>query len=219
MQTIRVQKLALRIPGIVRHACIDINEMQVIGGTFDLFFDYLIGIPDAIDDIPSADAWFDRDKCKRNVAELTAGAGYQLLEENEYFLGMAAVAEVIVAGIDDHRLRMEGGDETVEEPIAGGKCRAAKSEVDGFSVCEVLIERFPKADGRAAIKQQLGIVRQFRAFLFQPLNFVLVPDHSRGLDAVNILVRYASARSQLIDKVKLMKSTVASERNGIHEAG
>jgi hypothetical protein len=72
---------------------------------FYLFFDDLVGIADAVDDVPAADAGFDGDKGEGDIRRTGGGCGYQLLKKNKYFFGMAAVAEVVVAGVDDDGIR------------------------------------------------------------------------------------------------------------------
>ena|SRR5580692_11020587 len=101
--------------------------MEVVGFAFDLLFDDLVGIADAVDDVPAGDAGFDRDEGERDIAEVIAYLAHELFKEDEHFFRMAAVAEVVVAGVHDDRGGMEGGDEAIEEPHAGGEGRAAEA--------------------------------------------------------------------------------------------
>ena len=147
MKAVGVQEFAFGVPGVIGHFVIDVDEMQVAALAFDLFFDYLVAIADAVDDVPAADAGFDRDVSEGNVAELTAGARYELLKENKNFFGVSAVTQVVVARVDDDGIRVEGGDEAVEEPVAGGEGGPAEAQVDGFIVGEVIVEGLPEPDG------------------------------------------------------------------------
>src|SRR5579872_3768287 len=143
--------------------------MQVVCLAFDFFFDYLVAIADAVDDVPAADAGFDRDISEGDVAELAAGAGYELLKKNKNLFRVAAVTQVVVAGVDDDGIGMKVGDEAVEEPVAGGEGGAAESQVDGFKVGEVIVKSLPEPDGGTAVEKEFWIVRQFRPFFFQSL--------------------------------------------------
>ena len=177
MESIRIQEFSLGIAGIVGHPVIDIYKMEIVALLFYFFFDQLIGIPDAIDYIPAGDAGFDGNKGQGDVAELLAGAADQLLKENKHFLRMAAVAEVVIAGINDDGIRVIGGQEAVEEPIACGEGRAAEPKIDGLIARKVFIQALPEPDGGTAVEKQFGIVGQCRSFLFQSLDLVFVPDH------------------------------------------
>jgi len=85
--------------------------------------------------------------------------------------------EIVIAGIDDDGVGMKGGNEPVEEPVAGGECRAAEAEVDGMVAGEVCVQAFPEPDGGAAVKEQFRIVGQCCPFFFQSFDLVFVPDH------------------------------------------
>src|ERR1700755_611651 len=119
MEPVGVQELSFRIAGVVRHPVIDIYKIQVVGLSFYFVFDDLIGVANAIDDVPAADAGFDGNEGEGNVAELLAGAGDELLEKDEYLFRVTTVAEIVVAGVYDHLFGFEGSHETIEEPIAG----------------------------------------------------------------------------------------------------
>jgi len=153
MESVGVQEFSFRVAGIVGHPGINIYKMQVIGLFFYFLFDDLIGIADTIDDIPAADAGFDGDKGKGDIAELLAGAADQLLEENENLFGMAAVAEVVVAGVHDDGAGMEGGYQPVEKPVAGGERRSTEAQIYGLVAGEIFIQALPESDGRAAVKK------------------------------------------------------------------
>jgi len=181
MEPTGVQKFFFRIAGVIGHPGVDIYKMEIVGLFFYLLFDQFIGIADAVDDIPAGDARFDGDEGEGDITELAAGAVHQLLKKNEYLFGVTAVAQVVIAGIDDHRSGMKGGDEAIEEPVAGGEGRTAESKVDGLPGREVLEQPVPEADRRAAVKEQFWFVGQCRSFFFQSLDFAFVPDHRRGL--------------------------------------
>src|SRR5580698_11513092 len=104
--------------------------MQIVALPGNLFFDDLVGIADTVDDIPAGDAGFNGDEGQGDVAEVLTGAGHQLLKKNEYLFRVTAIAQVVVAGIDNDGIRMKGGDEAIEEPDARGKGRAAEAQVD-----------------------------------------------------------------------------------------
>lgn len=129
MQSIRVQEFSFRITGIIGHLIIDIYKMQVVALPCNFFFDDPIGVANAVHNIPAGDAGLDRDEGKGDIAEALAGAANELLEEDEYFFGMTSVSEIVVAGIDDDRCRLEGGQQPVEEPDAGCEGGAAESQI------------------------------------------------------------------------------------------
>ena len=158
MEPIGVQEFSFWIAGVVGHPVIDIDKMQVVGLPGDLFFDDLVGITDAVHDVPAGDAGFDGDEGKGDVAEALAGAGDQLLKKDKYFFRMTAVPQVVVSGVDDHRFRMKGGNETVKKPVARRQGRSAEAEVDGFPVSKVLVQAFPEPDGGTAVKKQFGFL-------------------------------------------------------------
>jgi hypothetical protein len=204
VKTVGVQEFAFWVPGVISHSVIDVDEVEVVRLAFDFFFDYFVAIADAVDNVPAADAGFDGDVGERYVAKLAAGARYELLKEYKNLFGVTAVPEVVVTGVDNNRIGVKGSDEAVEEPVAGGEGGTAEAEVDGFVVSEIIVEGLPKPDGGTAIKKKFGVVRQFRPFFFQPLDLILVPNHSRGLRGVNIQVRYANVMGCRIDKLKII---------------
>jgi len=177
MEPVRIQEFPFRIAGIVSHPVIDIYKMEIVALLFYFFFDQLIGIPDAVDDVPAADAGLDRNKGQGDVAELLAGAADQLLKENKHFFRMAAVAEIVITGIDDDGVRVIGCKEAVEEPVAGGERGTAESKIDGLIARKIFIQALPEPDGGTAVKKQFGVVDQCRSFLFQSLDLVFVPNH------------------------------------------
>ncbi len=158
VEPIGFQEFPFWISGVVGHPGIDINKMEVIGLPVYFCFDYLVGITDAVDDIPAGDAGFDRDEGEGDVAELLAGAANQLLEEDEYFFRMTAVTKVVVPGIDDDGVGVERCYQAVEKPVAGGECRTTETQVDGTVSGKVFVKGFPEPDGGAAIKEQFRIV-------------------------------------------------------------
>ena len=158
MKTIGVEEFSFRVAGVVGHPGIDIYEVQVVALPPDLFFDDLIGIADTVDDIPAGDAGFDGDEGQGNVAEVLTGADHQLLEKNEHLFRVTAVAQVVVTGIDNDGIRMEGGDDTIEEPDACGKGGSAEAEVDRLIRGKVLVQALPEPDGGTAVEEQFRIV-------------------------------------------------------------
>ncbi len=177
MESVGVQEFSFWIAGIIGHPIIDIYKMQIVALPGNLFFDDLVGVADTVDDIPAGDAGFDGDEGQGNVAEVVTGMDYQLLEKNEQLFRVTAVAQVVVAGIDNDGIRVEGSDQAIEEPDACGQGRAAEAQVDGLERGKVLVQALPEPDGGTAVEEQFRIVGQCRSFFFEPLNFILVPNH------------------------------------------
>ena len=151
--------------------------MQVVGLSVYFFFDDLVGVSDTIDDIPAGDAGFYGNEGEGDVAEVLAGAADELLEEDEHFFRMTAVAEVVISGVNDDGVRVEGSDQAVEEPVAGCECGAAEAEIDRMVTGEICVEAFPQPDGRTAVKEQFGVVGESCSFFFQSLDLIFVPNH------------------------------------------
>ncbi len=177
MESIGFQEFSFWITGVVGHPGIDIDKVEVVSQPVYLGFDYFVGIADAVDDVPAGDAGFYGNECKGDVAEVLAGAADQLLKEAEYFFRMTAVAEIVVSGVNDDGVGVEGSDQPVEEPVAGCECGAAEAEVDGMVAGEICVEAFPEPDGGTAVEEQFRIVRQCCSFFFESLDLIFVPDH------------------------------------------
>lgn len=177
MEPVGFQEFSFRIAGVVGHPRIDIDKVQVFGLFVYFFFDDLVGVSDTVDDVPAGDAGFYGNEGEGDVAEVLAGAADQLLEEDEYFFRMTAVAEVVISGVNDDGVGVEGSDQAVEEPVAGCECGSAEAEVDGMVTSEVCVEAFPQPDGGAAVKEQFRIVGQCCSFFFQSLDLIFVPNH------------------------------------------
>jgi hypothetical protein len=177
VEPVGFQEFPFWISSVVGHPCIDIYKMEVIGLPVYFCFDYLVGITDAVDDVPAGDAGFDGNEGEGDVAELLAGTAYQLLEEDEYFFRMTAVSKVVVSGINDDGIGVEGRYQAVEKPVASGECRAAEAQVGGMVSGEVCVEGFPEPDGGTAIKEQFRIIGECCSFFFQSLDLIFVPDH------------------------------------------
>ena len=177
MEAVGFQEFSFWIARVVGHPGIDIDKVQVVGLSVYFFFDDLVGVPDTVDDVPAGDAGFYGNESEGDVAEVLTGAADQLLEEDEYFFRVTAVAEVIVSGVDDDGVGMERSDQTVEEPIACCECGTAEAEVDGVVTGEVCVEAFPQSDGGTAVEEQFRIVGQCCSFFFQSLDLIFVPNH------------------------------------------
>lgn len=67
-------------------------------------------------------------------------------------IGRLAVAEVVIAGIDEEGVRLGEGDELIEEVDAGGEGGSAEAEIEGSGVGEVGGEGGPEADGGGAVE-------------------------------------------------------------------
>jgi len=158
MESVGVQEFSFWIAGVIGHPIIDIYKMQIVALPDNLFFDDLVGVADTVDDIPAGDAGLDGDEGQGDVAEVLTGAGHQLLEKNEYLFRVTAIAEVVVAGIDNDGIRVKGGDEAIEEPDACGQSRAAEAQVDRLVRGKILIQALPEPDGGTAIEKQFRIV-------------------------------------------------------------
>src|ERR1700761_2750681 len=102
MEPVGVQEFSLRVAGIICHPVVYVYKVQVVTLSLDLFFDDLIGIADTVDDVPAGDAWLNGNKSQWNISKPLTGAADQLLEEDKDFFGMAAIAQVVISGIDDH---------------------------------------------------------------------------------------------------------------------
>lgn len=181
MEPVGVQEFSFRIAGVIGHPGVDVYKVQVVGLSVYFFLDDLICIADAVDDVPTGDAGLYGNEGEGDVTKLAAGAGNELLKKDEYLFGVAAVAEIVVAGVYDDPFRVEGSDESIEEPVTGGEGGSAETEVNGLVAGEVLVQTFPKPDGGTAVEEQFWLVGKCCSLLFQPLHFVFVPDHKRGL--------------------------------------
>ncbi len=42
---------------------------------------------------------------------------------------------------------MEGSNQPVEEPVAGGKCGAAEAQIYGLVAGEIFVQALPESDG------------------------------------------------------------------------
>ena len=98
-----------------------IDIMQIMSFCSDLVADKVIGIADAVDDVPAGDAGFDGDECQWDLTEMMTDMRNHLLEEYEYFFRVPAIAQVIVTGIEDNGGWFITGHQSVEEPHAGGE--------------------------------------------------------------------------------------------------
>jgi len=160
VQSIGVQEFSFRITGVVGHLIIDIYKVQVVALLIYFIGDNSIGIPDTVDYIPSGDAWFDGNEGQGYVSKVLTGTADQLLEENEDFFGVAAVAQVVVSCVNDDGRRVEGCHQPIEEPVTGGEGRATETQVDGLPGCKIFMQALPESDGRTAVEKQFGLVGQ-----------------------------------------------------------
>jgi hypothetical protein len=78
--------------------------------------------------------------------------GGDLVEVMDDGFGGVAVAEVVIAGVEEERGGLGEGDELIEEVDAGGEGGATEGQIEGLGEMEIIGEARPEAEGGRAIE-------------------------------------------------------------------
>jgi len=137
--------------GGLEHGGGDVDEGRVGKGE-DFGLDEGVGFGDGIAEVEAGGAEFDGEKGPgEGGVEMGdfVGEGEEAVVEE---FGGVAVAEVVVAGIDEKGVRLGEGDELIEKVDAGGEGGSAEAEVEGAGVGEIGGEGGPEANGGGAVE-------------------------------------------------------------------